>query len=83
MVMKKKAKKQAVKKGAWFKPVRGSFLPCSWQGWLIEFVMVTAFALGMLAFKDQNLSGFIVAMVMLPYTLSLGIIATWIAQKTS
>ena len=22
------------KKGAWFVQVRGSYLPCSWQGWL-------------------------------------------------
>lgn len=71
------------KKNRWFKPVRGSYLPCSWQGWLIESLIITAFALGMIAFKDQNVSGFIVAMIMLPYTLSLGIIATWIAQKTS
>ncbi len=27
--------KKKTKKGKWFSPVRKSYLPCSWQGWVL------------------------------------------------
>jgi len=42
----KRQKLPKARKGAWFVPVRWSYLPCSWQGWLtyvpyIGFLVLT------------------------------------------
>ena len=79
----KKQNKKKIKKGAWFYPLRGSYLPCAWQGWLVEIAILVAFLLGLYAFNEQELSMPIVAVIMVPYTLSLGIIATWVAKQKS
>jgi hypothetical protein len=38
--MPSKWKTPKAKKGAWFVKVRGSYLPASWQGWLLYVPMI-------------------------------------------
>ncbi len=42
LLIMKTAKKHSkkIKKGAWFYPVRSSYLPCSWQAWLLYGIAV-------------------------------------------
>ena len=42
---KKHFKRPKGRKGAWFVKLRGSYLPCSWQGWLlyIPYILFLAY----------------------------------------
>lgn len=79
----RKSNKPKVRKGAWFYPLRGSYLPCSWQGWLVEVAVVVAFLVGLLAFNNQELSIQVMFVVMATYSVALAVVATWIAKQKS
>ena len=90
--MKKTNSRPKIRKGAWFYPVRGSYLPCSWQGWLVEAAIVVLF----FAFLQRSfmhvfyLGGDDMISVVLSevcfvalFTVSLGVLATWVAKQKS
>lgn len=72
------------KKGAWFYSVRGSYLPCSWQGWLVEVCLVILFFFGtkVVLFGEESVqaSSFF---TLFTFLVALGVSATWIAQRKS
>lgn len=77
-----KAKKSA-KKDAWFIPVRGSYLPRSWQGWLL-YVPFTAYLVFSLYIGwTQTDSAATAILYVVPNWVAVAVIMTWIARRTS
>lgn len=81
-VMKKT--KQKIKKGAWFYKVRGSYMPCSWQGWTIEvgIVVLFFFATKALLFEDEPFHASSL-FTLFTYLIALGVASTWVANQKS
>jgi hypothetical protein len=76
--MAKKSKKQK-----WFIPVRGSYLPNSWQAWLlyIPFMAYLVFAMVYGWSKTETVSTAVLFIV--PNWIAAVAIMTWIAKRTS
>jgi hypothetical protein len=75
--------KPKAKKGAWFVPVRGSYLPASWQGWLtyVPFVAYLVFALVMGEQDTDSISKAILFIV--PNWVAAAAVMTWLARAKS
>jgi len=72
-----------IKKKAWFNRVRGSYLPCSWQGWLL-YVPFVAFLVSVIlaAFRNEgSVSDFLY--VIFPYFVCSGVVMHWVAGRFS
>lgn len=76
--MAKKSKKQK-----WFTPVRGSYLPNSWQGWLtyLPFTAYLVFAL-VVGWQKANDTGQAILFIV-PNWIAATVVMTWIARRTS
>lgn len=71
------------KKHPWFIPVRGSYLPHSWQGWLL-YVPFSAYLIFALVEGWQNTDNWTKALLfIIPNWLAATVVMTWIAQRTS
>lgn len=75
--------KQAKKAKKWFIPLRGSYLPNSWQGWLL-YLPYTAYIVGVLMYvelqhDDVWMSFFLVA----PNWVAALAVMTWVAKRQS
>lgn len=73
--------KRKSKKGAWFYKIRGSYLPCSWQGLTIYFiylVYVVALPIAWL-WKGHDFWNLLVAVV--PLWIGAALIAQYVASK--
>lgn len=71
------------KSDKWFKKVRGSYLPNSWQGWLtyvpfIYFLIITFMAVDR---SSHSVSDTVINLF--PYWVSGAVVMTWIASKKS
>lgn len=81
--MAKKTQKLKVKKGAWFVAIRGSYLPVSWQGWLM-YLPFTAYLVYSLivafAYTGNNLKA---VLWIVPNWVAAAVVMTWIAKRTS
>ena len=76
-------KKLKRRKGAWFAPVRGSYLPVSWQGWLTYIPFVGYLALSALV-ASRYAHGTIQAILwIVPNWVAATVVMTWIARGTS
>lgn len=84
MVKKQNRKRiNKTRKGAWFVRVRGSYLPCSWQGWLtyipyaayLVYAVIVAFA-----YTGNN---FKAVLWIVPNFVAAAIVMTWIAKLKS
>lgn len=76
--MKRKSKSQK-----WFKRVRGSYLPNSWQGWLL-YVPYAAYVMGVVIYayvSGWNLGTSL--FVIVPNWVAALAAMTWIAERTS
>jgi hypothetical protein len=79
----KTSKRQPKRQHPWFKSVRGSYLPASWQAWLLYLVAIAYLAAGSvyMQFGDVEmawaLSKWFIDLVL------VGVALTWIAEKTS
>lgn len=97
---KKKTPKKLPKgrKGAWFVKLRGSYIPCSWQGWLTYIPYVTLVVLGfyplainvqtMVQIEDMSLSFKLTSLLwaliwVLPFEVALVAIMHWFAKQRS
>lgn len=71
------------KKGAWFIKVRGSYLPCSWQGWL-TYIPFLIFLLTVLvaAVRTQHSVSDVFYMVF-PQWVAAVVVMTWVANNKS
>jgi len=67
----------------WFKPVRGSYLPSSWQGWLcyLPYSAYLIFAL-VVGLQGTNTAAKAVLFI-LPNWVAAAAVMTWIAKHTS
>jgi len=75
--------RKKIKKAAWFIPVRGSYLPNSWQAWVL-YVPFVSFLIWSISFSKQSqdtFSGFF--FMAFPQWVSAAIVMTWIAKKKS
>lgn len=71
------------KKAKWFVPVRGSYLPSSWQGWL-TYLPFTAYLLFALYFGWQDTDSTAKAVLyIVPNWIAATAIMTWLAKRTS
>lgn len=81
--MKRRTKLPKLRKGAWFVPLRGSYLPATWQGWILYIpygaYIITSFV--MIAESDQSLT--VKVMTLVPYWVSGLVVMTWIAKQKS
>ena len=73
------------RKGAWFIRVRGSYLPCSWQGWL-SYVPYVGYLIGALIILVNNLGGNnwpIIAVLYVPIAVAAVVVMNWLASQKS
>ena len=71
------------RKGAWFIPLRGSYLPVTWQGWLL-YIPFVSYAIISLLFVVNRAGSFLEIVInLLPYWLSVLVAMTWIAKQKS
>ncbi len=97
MAARKKQTKKP-RKGAWFVRVRGSYLPVSWQGWLLYVPFTYLIISGLFPFymilvaadlSDESLRGsllmglLLVFILSVPYFVALVVLMTWIARRKS
>lgn len=71
------------KKQTWFRPVRGSYLPNSWQGWLtyIPFAAYLAYSwLVAFWYTGNNLKA---VLWIVPNWVAAAVVMTWVARRTS
>lgn len=82
-VMKNKTDRAKRKKGAWFYYVRGSYLPCSWQGWAL-YVPFTVFLLAVLfgATRSEH-SASDAFYIIFPQWVAAAVVMTWVAKQKS
>jgi len=71
------------KKQPWFKKVRGSYLPCSWQG-ALTYVPFVAFLVTVLvaALRTQHSASDVFYMIF-PQWVAAAVVMTWIASRKS
>ena len=70
-------------KQIWFKKVRGSYLPCSWQGWLL-YIPFAAFLISVILIGFGNrytVWEFLYAIF--PYFVCAGVVMHWVASRFS
>jgi hypothetical protein len=81
--MKRSRKKTKIKPGAWFIPVRGSYLPVSTAGWLtyIPYTVYLLFAL-VVGTKDVHPLSLAVLFILTNWIAAISIM-TYIASKKS
>ena len=67
----------------WFIKLRGSYLPCSWQGWSL-YAVYTAYVLAVVAYVVVNNYDRLQAVFwVFPNWVAALIVMTWIAQRKS
>ncbi|MEI7632173.1 MAG: hypothetical protein WCJ60_02525 [bacterium] len=74
-------KSKSSKNKAWFVSVRGSYLPNSWQGWLL-YVPFVAFLLSAMSYSmDNKHSTSDVVYAIFPQWVAAAVVMTWIAKS--
>lgn len=76
-------KKRASQKNTWFVAVRGSYLSCSWQGWLTYVPMVAFVVLVTMAIVDKSDTISDVLFGLIPYYVCTAVVMHWIASIKS
>jgi hypothetical protein len=71
------------KKSKWFIPVRGSYLPNNWLGWL-TYLPFTAYLLfsAYFGWQDTNTAAGAVLFIV-PNWIAAAAVMTWLAKRTS
>lgn len=71
------------KKAVWFKKVRGSYLPASWQGWLVyvPFVIYLLTVLQAAARNEHSASD--AFYIIFPQWIAAAVVMTWLAKQKS
>lgn len=78
----KKVKLKA-KKDAWFVPVRWSYLPASWQGWLlyIPYLLYLIITFALVFYKNDSFGSSLLGII--PYWVAGAVVMHWIATHKS
>lgn len=67
----------------WFRKVRGSYLPSSWQGWLL-YVLYAAYVIGVVLYASLNQWSLGTSLfVIMPNWVAALAVMTWVAERTS
>ncbi len=70
-------------KNAWFKPVRGSYLPIKWQGW-VSYVPMILFLVGASLAVDRNSHSVSDTLYgVFPYFVCTAVVMHWVASHKS
>ncbi len=67
----------------WFTKVRGSYLPKSWQGWLLYVPFVVYLVTVFIAVDRNSHSASDTLYGIFPQWVAAGVVMTWIASKKS
>lgn len=67
----------------WFKKVRGSYLPCSWQG-VALYALYAAYIIGIVVYVVvQGYDRLLAVFLVFPNWAAALVIMTWIAERLS
>ena len=67
----------------WFKRIRGSYLPISWEGWL-TYIPFAAFLIGSIVIVSTGDNRIVyIIYTLLPQWVAAAVIMTWIASHKS
>ena len=76
--MVKKSKKQK-----WFVPLRGSYIPNNWKGWL-TYIPFTAYLLASFYYGCHNIDGKLKSVFFIvPNWVAAVAVMSWVAKRTS
>lgn len=78
----KQAKLPKLKKGAWFVPVRGSYLPMTWQAWFL-YVPYASYSIATLVMVIERAQSWQDYLALVPYWVAGLVVMTWIAKQKS
>ncbi len=78
----KKSKLPKLKKGAWFVPIRGSYLPMTWQAWLL-YIPYTAYSVATMVLVITRANGWLDYLLIVPYWVAGLVVMTWITKQKS
>lgn len=78
-----KGAKRVKDDGKWFKKLRGSYIPSSWQGWLTYIPYVTFLVITFMAVNRQEHSASDVFFGIFPYWICAAIVMQWLAGRKS
>lgn len=67
----------------WFTPVRGSYLPCSWQGWLLYVPYISWMVLTYLRIDTYTSNSVDTLIGIVPFWISASVVLHWIASRRS
>jgi hypothetical protein len=81
--MTKKAKRPKAKKGAWFVPVRGSYLPASAAGWWTYVPFVAYLLFSLIVALNYTTSRVTALLFIVPNWVAAAAIMTYIAARKS
>jgi hypothetical protein len=67
----------------WFIKKRGSYIPCSWQGWLTYIPFIAYLITSFVAANRQSNSVANILYDTIPQWVAAAVIMTWVAQRKS
>ncbi len=71
------------KKEAWFIPVRRSYLPVNWKGW-VSYVPFVGVLVGATVWEVYSKNSFGTALMQLfPFYIAVGVVMQWFASSKS
>lgn len=71
------------RKGAWFVPVRGSYLPASIAGWLTYIPFIAYLLFTMIVAWEQASSHLVAVLYIVPNWVAATAVLTWVARRTA
>ncbi|HEX5394929.1 MAG TPA: hypothetical protein VFW52_01070 [Candidatus Saccharimonadales bacterium] len=71
------------KNNKWFIPLRGSYLPNSWQGWLLYVPFLAYLIWAVWAGFENTGTNSAAVLFILPNWIAAVVVMTWIARRTS
>jgi len=76
-----KQKKPKLRKGAWFYKVRGSYLPATWQGWLMHLLLLMCGLAVLVIAANDGRNWFVAGTTAVLMLIGVGAIFTWLDAK--
>lgn len=71
------------RKGAWFVPVRWSYLPASWQGWVLYLPFIAYLGMTFVTVDGRSHSVSDTLIGIVPYWVAAVVVMHWIASHKS
>lgn len=81
--MVKKSARLKTRKGAWFAPLRGSYIPVSWKGWLTYLPFVGYLVYSLIVAFAYTGNNWKAVLWIVPNWVAAAVIMTWVAKATS